>query len=50
MTTMQLDLGPELEEFRDEIRTWIEENRVDGLDRLDEMAMYQGVAGRSQAV
>src|SRR5256885_5184164 len=49
MTTMQLDLGPELEESRDEIRTWIEENRVDGLDRLDEMAMYQGVAGRSQA-
>ena len=47
---MKLDLGPELESFRDEIRTWLEENRVDGLGRLDERAMYLGVGGRSPAV
>src|SRR2546423_13734899 len=47
---MRLDLGTELETFRNEIRSWLEENRVEGLDRLDERAMYRGVVSRSQAV
>src|SRR4051794_29979906 len=47
---MQLDLGPELDSFREEIKTWIHENRVPGLERVDERAMYQGLGGRSSAV
>src|SRR5437763_9336365 len=47
---MRLDLGPELETFRDEIRSWLDENRVEGLDRIDERAMYRGVGSGSQAV
>ncbi|HET9610419.1 MAG TPA: acyl-CoA dehydrogenase family protein [Acidimicrobiales bacterium] len=29
---MQIDLGPEAERFRDELRAWLEANRPDGLD------------------
>jgi alkylation response protein AidB-like acyl-CoA dehydrogenase len=32
---MRVDLGPEIEAFREEIRDWIEANRIDGLDRVD---------------
>lgn len=28
---MKIDLGPEVEAFREEVRTWIEENKVEGL-------------------
>src|SRR2546423_1235565 len=47
---MRLDLGPELETFRDEMRSWLDENRVEGIDRLDERAMYRGMVGRSKAL
>ena len=32
---MQLDLGPELDAFRVEMRAWIADNRVDALEALD---------------
>jgi alkylation response protein AidB-like acyl-CoA dehydrogenase len=41
---MKLDLGPELEDFRAEIRTWVDENRPPGLEELDERAVYLGTA------
>lgn len=46
---MHLDLGPELEVFRDELRAWIEDNRLDGLEDLDERVVYfagGGLSGR----
>ena len=45
---MQVDLGPELEVFRDELRAWIEDNRLDGLEDLDERAVYFAGAGLSE--
>jgi alkylation response protein AidB-like acyl-CoA dehydrogenase len=39
---MQVDLGPELEGFRQEIRDWIGKNRIPTLGDLDERAMYFG--------
>jgi alkylation response protein AidB-like acyl-CoA dehydrogenase len=39
-----LDLGSGFEAFRGEIRAWVEENRPDGLEELDERAMYLGTA------
>src|SRR5438034_896483 len=39
---MKIDLGPELEQFRGELRDWIDTNRPDGLEDLDERAMYMG--------
>ncbi|HMC52018.1 MAG TPA: hypothetical protein VKI64_04585, partial [Acidimicrobiales bacterium] len=39
---MELDLGPELEAFRQELRVWVEEHRPAGLEDLDERAMYFG--------
>ena len=42
---MKLDLGPEFETFRAEIQGWIESNRPDGLEDLDERAVYLGQAG-----
>ena len=39
---MKLDLGPEFEAFRHEIRDWIDDNRPRGLEDLDERAMYFG--------
>src|SRR5437588_411938 len=41
---MKLDLGPELEDFREKIRTWVDENRPPGLEELDERAVYLGTA------
>src|SRR2546429_4576657 len=41
---MKLDLGPELEDFREKIRTWVDENRPPGLEELDERALYLGTA------
>jgi alkylation response protein AidB-like acyl-CoA dehydrogenase len=35
---MQIDLGPEAERFRDELRQWLEANRSEGLDDEDERA------------
>jgi alkylation response protein AidB-like acyl-CoA dehydrogenase len=37
---VKLDLGPELEAFRSELQTWIHDHRPDGLEDLDERAMY----------
>ena len=50
VSEMRLDLGPELEVFRDELRAWIEDNRLDGLEDLDERAVYfagVGLSGRA---
>ena len=47
---MRLDLGPELETFRDEIQSWLEDNRIEGLDRIDERSLYRGVVSHSPAV
>jgi len=44
---MKLDLGREFETFREELRDWVEDNRPDGLEDLDERAMYFGAAGLS---
>jgi alkylation response protein AidB-like acyl-CoA dehydrogenase len=47
---MDIDLGPEFTAFRDEMRDWIEENRLDGLVDLDERALYfsgMGLSGRA---
>jgi alkylation response protein AidB-like acyl-CoA dehydrogenase len=40
--TVKLDLGPEFETFRTEIRDWIEENRPEHLEDMDERALYMG--------
>ena len=50
VSEMRLDLGPELEVFRDELRAWINERRPDGLEDLDERALYfagDGLSGRA---
>jgi len=39
---MQLDLGPELEAFRDEIRTFIQDNTPEGMGYVDERQLYAG--------
>ena len=44
---MKLDLGPEFEAFRTEIQEWIEANRPDGLEDVDERAVYLGQASLS---
>jgi alkylation response protein AidB-like acyl-CoA dehydrogenase len=47
---MDIDLGPELSAFREEMRDWIEEHRLDGLVDLDERALYfsgMGLSGRA---
>ena len=44
---MKLDLGPELETFRRELGDWIEDNRVDGLEDVDERAVYLGTLEQS---
>ena len=36
---MEIDLGPEAQRFRDELRQWLEANRPEGLDDEDERAM-----------
>ncbi|HEY3702828.1 MAG TPA: hypothetical protein VGL32_11275 [Acidimicrobiales bacterium] len=41
---VRLDLGPELEAFRRELGDWIEDNRAEGLEDVDERAMYLGTA------
>ena len=33
---MQIDLGPEAERFRDELREWLDANRPEGPDDDDE--------------
>src|SRR5204863_7040054 len=48
--TMRRDLGTEVETFRDEIQSWLEENRIEGLEGIDERAVYRGVVSPSQAV
>lgn len=45
---MRLDLGPELEAFRRELGDWIEDNRAEGLEDVDERAMYLGTAELSE--
>jgi alkylation response protein AidB-like acyl-CoA dehydrogenase len=32
---MRVDLGPEIEAFRQEVRDWIDANRIDGLEQID---------------
>ena len=44
---VNIDLGPELEAFRQELREWIDVNRPDGLEDLDERALYYSGAGLS---
>jgi len=39
---VELDLGPELEAFRRELRAWVEDHRPQGLEDLDERALYFG--------
>ena len=39
---MELDLGPELRSFRDEIRTFVSEHRVEPLAGVDPLAGYAG--------
>ena len=48
VSEMHLDVGPELEVFRDELRSWIQDNRLDGLEDLDERAVYFAGAGLSE--
>ena len=48
---MEIDLGPQAERFRDELRQWLEANRPEGLDdedeRIDdEMAAFGGARHR----
>jgi len=40
--TVKLDLGAEFETFRTEIRDWIETNRPEHLEDMDERALYMG--------
>jgi alkylation response protein AidB-like acyl-CoA dehydrogenase len=42
---VELDLGPELEAFRKELRAWIDANRPDFLGDIDERAVYTGGVG-----
>ncbi|MGH9195104.1 MAG: acyl-CoA dehydrogenase family protein [Acidimicrobiia bacterium] len=42
---MRVDLGPEIEEFRGEVRDWIEANRPEEMGELDERAMFAGGRG-----
>jgi alkylation response protein AidB-like acyl-CoA dehydrogenase len=44
---VKLDLGPELEAFRAELREWIGGNRPRGLEDLDERAVYLGTSALS---
>jgi alkylation response protein AidB-like acyl-CoA dehydrogenase len=44
---VKLDLGPELEAFRQELREWIASGRPDGLEDVDERAMYLGAGALS---
>jgi alkylation response protein AidB-like acyl-CoA dehydrogenase len=37
---MEIDLGPDAERFRDELRQWLEANRPEGLDDEDERAAF----------
>jgi len=37
---VKLDLGPELDAFRLRLRKWIEANRAEGLEDVDERALY----------
>jgi alkylation response protein AidB-like acyl-CoA dehydrogenase len=49
---VELDLGPELEAFRQELREWIGNNRPDGLEDLDPRALYfagDGLSGQAGA-
>src|SRR3954465_15891137 len=42
---IEIDLGPEAAKFRDEVRQWLEANRPEGFDELEERAlMMQGGA------
>ncbi len=45
---MKVDLGAELEAFRRNLREWIEANRPDGLEDVDERAVYFGTAAMSK--
>jgi len=47
---VKLDLGPELEAFRRELGDWIEDNRIDGLEDVDERAVYLGTFEQSGPV
>jgi long-chain acyl-CoA synthetase len=42
---MDLELGKEFEDFRSEVREWIEDNRPSGLEGIGPMAFYTGAAG-----
>src|SRR4051812_50100082 len=43
---MELDLGPQAEKFRDEVRQWLEANRPEDLAGIDdERAAYGNVPG-----
>src|SRR5256885_16702689 len=43
---MELDLGPQAEQFRDEVRGWLEANRPDELSGIDEeRAAFGNVPG-----
>jgi alkylation response protein AidB-like acyl-CoA dehydrogenase len=43
---MQIELGPELDQFRQEIRTWIAAHRKDELSAVDERRLARGRDGR----
>lgn len=44
--TMEIDLGPEAEKFRDELRQWLEANRPDDLDpEAGERVSFEGPEG-----
>jgi|HubBroStandDraft_1064217.scaffolds.fasta_scaffold35430_1 alkylation response protein AidB-like acyl-CoA dehydrogenase len=44
---MQIELDKESQEFRTELRQWIEDNRPKGLERLNEMTFYGSPNGLS---
>jgi alkylation response protein AidB-like acyl-CoA dehydrogenase len=45
---VRLDLGPELEAFRRELGDWIEDNRLESLENVDERAAYLGTLEQSE--
>jgi alkylation response protein AidB-like acyl-CoA dehydrogenase len=40
---MRVDLGPEVEAFRAEVRGWIEANRIEGIEKVDERRLFTGL-------
>lgn len=45
---MRIDLGPEVERFREEVREWIEANRVEDLGPADERSTFLGPGNAAQ--